>query len=943
MLLFVAVSAIRPALQSSKARPHLVDRRTALQTAAVATVAAVAVPPAGAVKSQYTAATRASELQSGMLWIPKADAPTKSVITSYQPTFVTYLSRFLLNYDRSSATWWRDQLIALYRQQGISVDRQQVRSIREKQFGQFSQSVEVGLQQYQGKKGVRELFKFLRYRYGTSKQAKLQLALLFSIVSSRNQPSDLIRKELARAEGGVVTAAELLDGGRGYVCDGGNGPKVTVSAPDGGGAPAVVRAELGTTGQLLSIALGDGGSGYLPGASPTVSVSPPSTSGGRQAGRRAQAIARVGDGRVVSLELIDRGRGYRKTDVVTVRIEPPRDDAGKPLREGVAATAAASLESGVVRLVLEDGGRGYARDQPLSLDVAPPQLPGGRGAVATLRLAYTDLEALASEGPFSSYYPEDSVSGELLRLLPPTVRPARLQDGNYSFPLAAPSALSEGLQRNGGRSGFDVNMESYLYAARSTSGLRQKLPFAADRDPTFGPLGTSPVVREASLTATDYLAFAASGAVCTSLVRTALTPLDVAKTLMQSSPEAYPTQSAAFASLWAQGGLPSLYRSIDVTAVAGFLLGGFGFGVNEFLRRYLGALGGPQAQAQYPLQIAIGAALGSVIVTCLATTPFEVLRIRAIEAASADAARDAEGSDDAAAAAAAPTPPLNEGGLLASKGASPTTPLPATATAAATAASGARQLVPSDAGAVEADGGGVATAAAAAMPPSSSRQCVPSGEVGTNGAAVAAAVSVGGGGGGDSRSSSGAPVSCRPVLPASAYNAVNGLGTLYAEGGFATLYSALTPLLLRELPFSITKYLVYDTATQTIAAAFPLSQEGPLASALLSLTGGLAAGVIAAAVSTPADTLLTLSQTPPPPDENGCALEPPSMLQVARGSLQRDPLSLFNGLLPRCVFFGALIAGQFLLYDEFKSLFKVGTSDISFYLDVFASTDLPYR
>ena len=915
MLLFVAVSAIRPALQSSKARPHLVDRRTALQTAAVATVAAVAVPPAGAVKSQYTAATRASELQSGMLWIPKADAPTKSVITSYQPTFVTYLSRFLLNYDRSSATWWRDQLIALYRQQGISVDRQQVRSIREKQFGQFSESVEVGLQQYQGKKGVRELFKFLRYRYGTSKQAKLQLALLFSIVSSRNQPSDLIRKELARAEGGVVTAAELLDGGRGYVCDGGNGPKVTVSAPDGGGAPAVVRAELGTTGQLLSIALGDGGSGYLPGASPTVSVSPPSTSGGRQAGRRAQAIARVGDGRVVSLELIDRGRGYRKTDVVTVRIEPPRDDAGKPLREGVAATAAASLESGVVRLVLEDGGRGYARDQPLSLDVAPPQLPGGRGAVATLRLAYTDLEALASEGPFSSYYPEDSVSGELLRLLPPTVRPARLQDGNYSFPLAAPSALSEGLQRNGGRSGFDVNMESYLYAARSTSGLRQKLPFAADRDPTFGPLGTSPVVREASLTATDYLAFAASGAVCTSLVRTALTPLDVAKTLMQSSPEAYPTQSAAFASLWAQGGLPSLYRSIDVTAVAGFLLGGFGFGVNEFLRRYLGALSGSSAD---PLQIAIGAALGSVIITCIVTTPFEVLRIRAIEAASADA----RGSGDAAVMT-----PLSAGEQV------PDGAVPPASPTAATTATSSRQLVPSDdldGSAVEAAGGGLATAAATAAA-SSARQFAPADGYDTS--------AIGAAGGGDSSSVLARP----PPLPASAYNAVNGLVTLYAEGGFATLYSALTPLLLRELPFSITKYLVYDTSTQAIAAAFPLSQEGPIASALLSLTGGLAAGVIAAAVSTPADTLLTLSQTAPPPDADGRAREPPTMLQIAGDTLRTNPRSLFNGLLPRMVFFGALIAGQFLLYDEFKSLFKVGTSDISFYLDVFASTDLPFR
>ena len=185
-------------------------------------------------------------------------------------------------------------------------------------------------------------------------------------------------------------------------------------------------------------------------------------------------------------------------------------------------------------------------------------------------------------------------------------------------------------------------------------------------------------------------------------------------------------------------------------------------------------------------------------------------------------------------------------------------------------------------------------------------------------------------------------IECVLPQPASAYNIVNGIGTLYAEGGIVTLYSALTPLLLRELPFSITKYLVYDTATQAIATALPLSQEGPLAQALLSLTGGLVAGVIAAAVSTPADTLLTLSQTPVT-DADGCMQDPPTILQVGKDTLQTDPLSLFNGLLPRCVFFGALIAGQFLLYDVFKSLFKVGTTDISFYLDVFASTDLPFR
>ena len=67
---------------------------------------------------------------------------------------MTYLARFLLNYDKGSAGWWSDQLRGL----PLDLERSSLRSIRERQFGQFSESVEVGLQKYQGRDGVRQLF-----------------------------------------------------------------------------------------------------------------------------------------------------------------------------------------------------------------------------------------------------------------------------------------------------------------------------------------------------------------------------------------------------------------------------------------------------------------------------------------------------------------------------------------------------------------------------------------------------------------------------------------------------------------------------------------------------------------------------------------------------------------------------------------------------------------
>ena len=69
-------------------------------------------------------------------------------------------------------------------------------------------------------------------------------------------------------------------------------------------------------------------------------------------------------------------------------------------------------------------------------------------------------------------------------------------------------------------------------ASSTAAPLVPAVPLSMRRDPSFGPLGMSPVEREVEPDLKDYAAFAASGALCTSLVRTFLVPLDVAKTLI---------------------------------------------------------------------------------------------------------------------------------------------------------------------------------------------------------------------------------------------------------------------------------------------------------------------------------------------------------------------------------------------------------------------------
>jgi solute carrier family 25 phosphate transporter 3 len=822
--------------------PEALHRRKVLAAVGAAAGFAAVTDPLSAAAQALSASTAAQQPQqpaAELVWQPRSANAPRSEKTSYQPTFITYLARFLLNYDKGSANWYRDQGKGL----PVSLSRQEIKRIREKQFGQFSESVEVGLQNYQGVTGVRALFSLLRSRYGASAAAKVQLALLFSLIRAQNQPSDLIRTALGEADGGSVSAVELLSRGSGY--SGPTPPTVTVTAPDAGQEPAVIRAELEPTGGVASVRLRSGGGGYV--SVPAVSISPP-----LQGGSPAQAVAQVDNGRVVGLTLTSPGSGYTERDIASLRvdIEPPRDEqADVPLTDGVTAEADGFLGRTVARLVVESGGGGYARDQPLEVSIAPPQACGGEadGVAATARVSLgglSDLEALAGGGPYATLYPASSVSSEVLQLLPDSLRPIRKPNGALSFPTAA--AYSKLLIQPSQAADEAAAAREAIAAAAAEAegspppgGLLSRLPFSlsfGQRDPTFGPLGTSPVQKEVSLGPAQYLAFGASGAVCTSLVRAALVPLDVSKTLMQSDPDAYPATAPALASLWKQGGLPSLYRSWDVTAVGGLFLGGFGFGFNEFLRRYLTGLAGPQAQTLYSLQISIAAALGSVLVTCLATCPFEVVRIRAINA-----------------------------GTEASSGAGPG------------AEPGAEPGVKADA-----ESGAVASAEAAPAQAAAGRHAARGGR--------------------------------------DPYSALNGVGTLYAEGGLPLLYSALQPLLLRELPFTVTKFLVYDASTQAIAAAIPSIQEGPYAS-LLSLLGGLAAGVVAAAVSTPADTLLTLGQQSGGKGEDAEEVTLPG---------------LFRGLLPRCVFFGALIAGQFLLYDDLKRVFKVAPDDILYVLDVFA-------
>lgn len=79
----------------------------------------------------------------------------------YNVRFVTYLSRFLLVFDVDCQKWWYSKAADIPR----VASKEEVEQVRLKQFGAFSASVEVGLQEYGGSGGPAKLMKALISRY----------------------------------------------------------------------------------------------------------------------------------------------------------------------------------------------------------------------------------------------------------------------------------------------------------------------------------------------------------------------------------------------------------------------------------------------------------------------------------------------------------------------------------------------------------------------------------------------------------------------------------------------------------------------------------------------------------------------------------------------------------------------------------------------------------
>eukprot|EP00804_Cyclotella_cryptica_P012664 CCRYP_020193-RA/>CCRYP_020193-RA protein AED:0.03 eAED:0.03 QI:1528/0.5/0.33/1/1/1/3/0/533 len=162
--------------------------------------------------------------------------------------------------------------------------------------------------------------------------------------------------------------------------------------------------------------------------------------------------------------------------------------------------------------------------------------------------------------------------------------------------------------------------------------------------------------------------------------------------------------------------------------------------------------------------------------------------------------------------------------------------------------------------------------------------------------------------------------------PDFADNIFGVVSRMIKEEGFISLFSSVTAWILKEVPYNVVKFLVFDTFTEWAYFNFPAAKEDIRLSLAVSLVGGTFGGIAASIVSNPADCIVS---------EMKKAKSDMSPWEAANVLRQRGGLKAFSsGLTLRMMFYSLLVSLQFLLYDAVRISLGVGSDDMKLYLNV---------
>ncbi|KAJ5131438.1 Mitochondrial carrier protein [Penicillium bovifimosum] len=134
------------------------------------------------------------------------------------------------------------------------------------------------------------------------------------------------------------------------------------------------------------------------------------------------------------------------------------------------------------------------------------------------------------------------------------------------------------------------------------------------------------------------------------------------------------------------------------------------------------------------------------------------------------------------------------------------------------------------------------------------------------------------------------------------------------EEGIGAFYSGFGPILFKQVPYTMAKFVVFEKVSEAILARVnkeTLSDSGKTG---INLGSGLIAGLAAAIISQPADTMLSkINKTQGAPGEGTVT----RLIKIAKELGIRGS---YGGIGARLFMVGSITAGQFAIYGDIKRI-----------------------
>lgn len=152
---------------------------------------------------------------------------------------------------------------------------------------------------------------------------------------------------------------------------------------------------------------------------------------------------------------------------------------------------------------------------------------------------------------------------------------------------------------------------------------------------------------------------------------------------------------------------------------------------------------------------------------------------------------------------------------------------------------------------------------------------------------------------------------------------LSGFSKIFKNEGLGAFYSGFGPILFKQVPYTMAKFVVYEKVSEMVYSKVDKSTLSDAAQTGVNLGSGLVAGMAAAVVSQPADTMLSkINKTKGLPGEGTTS----RLIKIAK---ELGIKGSYTGLGARLFMVGTLTAGQFAIYGDIKkALGAVGGVEI---------------